>query len=106
MDFPLEEPSTDLSCSIFQDHRTPTGTSEQALFGGLPSLTLTPLLSTVQSTIMDYDKIIVLDAGKLIEFDSPQNLLQDKDGKLRALVNDSGDIEALEKLAQGGSKSQ
>jgi ABC-type multidrug transport system fused ATPase/permease subunit len=55
---------------------------------------------------MDYDKIIVLDAGKLVEFDSPQNLLAQKDGKLRALVNDSGDIEALEKLAQGGSQSK
>ncbi len=55
---------------------------------------------------MDYDKIIVLDAGQLVEFDSPKNLLAKEDGKLRALVNDSGDIEALEKLAQGGSKSE
>ena len=60
----------------------------------------------MQSTIMDYDKIIVLDAGKLVEFDSPQNLLQNKDGKLRALVDDSGDVEALKKLAQGSSKNQ
>ena len=29
-------------------------------------------------TIISYDKILVLDNGKTIEFDSPENLLNDK----------------------------
>ncbi|KAJ7465185.1 hypothetical protein FB451DRAFT_1488697 [Mycena latifolia] len=50
-------------------------------------------------TIMDADKIMVLDAGRLIEFDEPKVLLKNKDGLLRALVDESGDKEALYKMA-------
>jgi ABC-type multidrug transport system fused ATPase/permease subunit len=42
---------------------------------------------------------MVLDAGKLIEFDSPKNLLKKKDGLLRALVDESDDKDILLKLA-------
>ncbi|KAJ7071475.1 hypothetical protein C8F01DRAFT_1317450 [Mycena amicta] len=37
------------------------------------------------------DKIMVLDAGRIVEFDTPKTLLQNKNGKLRALVDESGD---------------
>ncbi|KAJ6448334.1 P-loop containing nucleoside triphosphate hydrolase protein [Mycena sanguinolenta] len=50
-------------------------------------------------TIMDADKIMVLDAGRLVEFDSPKELLKTKDGKLRALVGESGDQDALYAMA-------
>lgn len=30
------------------------------------------------NTIMDYDKVLVLDQGKIAEYDSPENLLKDK----------------------------
>ncbi|KAJ6508401.1 P-loop containing nucleoside triphosphate hydrolase protein [Mycena sanguinolenta] len=50
-------------------------------------------------TIMDADKIMVLDAGRLVEFDSPKELLKIKDGKLRALVGESGDRDALYAMA-------
>ncbi|KAJ6479091.1 hypothetical protein C8R45DRAFT_933872 [Mycena sanguinolenta] len=50
-------------------------------------------------TIMDADKIMVLDAGRLVEFDSPKELLKIKDGKLRALVEESDDREALYTMA-------
>jgi ABC-type multidrug transport system fused ATPase/permease subunit len=70
-------------------------------------------------TVMDSDKIVsvipnisvhirlspflqmVLDAGKLIEFDSPKNLLKDEDGFLRALVDESADKDALYAMAEG-----
>ncbi|KIP05213.1 hypothetical protein PHLGIDRAFT_534841, partial [Phlebiopsis gigantea 11061_1 CR5-6] len=42
-------------------------------------------------TIMDYDKILVLDAGRLVEFDAPKLLLQKEDSYLRALVEESAD---------------
>lgn len=55
-------------------------------------------------TIMDADKIMVLDAGKLVEFGSPRELLRIVDGKLRSLVNESADKEALHALAEGISR--
>ncbi|KAJ7645869.1 hypothetical protein B0H17DRAFT_1186847 [Mycena rosella] len=56
-------------------------------------------------TIMDADKIMVLDAGRIVEFDSPKVLLKNKDGLLRALVDESGDKEALYKMVQVGKYS-
>ncbi|KAJ6574743.1 P-loop containing nucleoside triphosphate hydrolase protein [Mycena capillaripes] len=50
-------------------------------------------------TIMDADKIMVLDAGRIVEFDTPKALLKNKHGKLRALVDESGDKHALYKMA-------
>ncbi|KAJ6555073.1 hypothetical protein DFH09DRAFT_1318263 [Mycena vulgaris] len=50
-------------------------------------------------TIMDADKIMVLDAGHIVEFDNPKVLLKIKNGKLRALVDESGDRDALYTMA-------
>jgi ABC-type multidrug transport system fused ATPase/permease subunit len=44
---------------------------------------------------------MVLDAGKMVEFDSPKALLQKEGSFLRALVEDSGDKEALYAMAEG-----
>ncbi|KZO93694.1 ATP-binding cassette transporter [Calocera viscosa TUFC12733] len=51
-------------------------------------------------TISDYDKIMVLDAGKLVEFDSPLKLLEKEGGIFRALVEESGDKEKLWETAR------
>ncbi|KAF7339970.1 ATP-binding cassette transporter [Mycena venus] len=50
-------------------------------------------------TIMDADKIMVLDAGRIVEFDTPKQLLKNKHGMLHALVDESGDKHALYKMA-------
>ncbi|KAK7461891.1 hypothetical protein VKT23_008323 [Stygiomarasmius scandens] len=50
-------------------------------------------------TIMDADKIMVLDAGKIVEFDSPKALLQIEGGRLRALVDESNDRDTLYEMA-------
>lgn len=42
------------------------------------------------NTIMDSDRIMVLDAGKIIEFDSPSKLLSDKKGVLHGMVEATG----------------
>lgn len=42
------------------------------------------------NTVMDSDKILVLDAGRLIEYDAPYILLQDPDGHLSNLVKMTG----------------
>ncbi|XP_077296379.1 multidrug resistance-associated protein 1-like [Arctopsyche grandis] len=44
------------------------------------------------NTIMDSDKIMVLDKGKLVEFDSPTSLLQDEDSVFYSLAKDAGII--------------
>lgn len=42
---------------------------------------------------------MVLDAGRLVEFDSPSNLLKKEGGFLKSLVDESGDREALYAMA-------
>lgn len=41
-------------------------------------------------TVMDSDKILVIDAGSAVEFDSPFELLQRSNGYLKQLVNQTG----------------
>jgi len=38
------------------------------------------------NTIMDYDKIVVLDAGTVVEFGEPSALMQDSNSVFRSLV--------------------
>lgn len=44
---------------------------------------------------------MVLDAGRIAEFDSPHQLLQNEKGLLRALVDESGDAPNLRQMAEG-----
>ncbi|XP_060810337.1 ATP-binding cassette sub-family C member 4 [Amyelois transitella] len=41
-------------------------------------------------TVMDSDKVLVMDAGQMVEFDHPHVLLQREDGVLRAMVRQTG----------------
>ncbi|KDR83052.1 hypothetical protein GALMADRAFT_57306 [Galerina marginata CBS 339.88] len=50
-------------------------------------------------TIMDADKIMVLDNGKIIEYDRPSVLLKKENGALRTLVDGSRNKERLYDLA-------
>ncbi|KAJ7167899.1 P-loop containing nucleoside triphosphate hydrolase protein [Mycena filopes] len=52
-------------------------------------------------TILDSDKIMVLDEGRIVEFDAPKVLLKNPKGKLRALVDESGDKDNLYAMAEG-----
>lgn len=38
-------------------------------------------------TILNYDKVLVLEKGNLVEFDSPKNLLSKKNSLFYSLVN-------------------
>ncbi|KAK7005853.1 ATP-binding cassette transporter [Favolaschia claudopus] len=49
-------------------------------------------------SVMDVHKIMVLDAGRMVEFGSPRTLLENKSGLFRALVYESGDRDALLKM--------
>jgi ABC-type multidrug transport system fused ATPase/permease subunit len=50
-------------------------------------------------TIGDCDRIIVLDAGHLVEFGTPADLLKNEHGFFRSLVDNSGDREELYRMA-------
>ncbi|KZV63837.1 P-loop containing nucleoside triphosphate hydrolase protein [Peniophora sp. CONT] len=51
-------------------------------------------------TIMDADRIMVLDAGRIVEFDSPKVLLKKNGGFFKSLVEESSDKEALYALVE------
>ncbi|KAF8310655.1 ATP-binding cassette transporter [Clavulina sp. PMI_390] len=50
-------------------------------------------------TIMDADRVLVLDAGRLVEYDSPRALLAKDGGIFKAMVDGSGDRDALYGIA-------
>ncbi|XP_060872281.1 probable multidrug resistance-associated protein lethal(2)03659 isoform X3 [Metopolophium dirhodum] len=42
------------------------------------------------NTVMDSDRVLVMDAGTMVEFDHPYNLLKNKDGVLYKMVEQTG----------------
>jgi len=80
------------------DYKTDT-VIQSSLRNELPRDTTLLTVAHRLQTIMDADKIMVLDAGRIVEFDTPKELLKNKNGMLRALVDESGDREALYKMA-------
>lgn len=50
------------------------------------------------STIADFDKILVMDNGNVVEFDEPRKLLEKPGGEFRRMLNESGEKEKLERL--------
>ncbi|RIA93900.1 ATP-binding cassette transporter 1 [Glomus cerebriforme] len=50
-------------------------------------------------TIIDYDRVLVLDEGNVSEFDTPYNLLQNPNGLFRKLCEQSNEFEYLKELA-------
>ncbi|KAJ5141036.1 P-loop containing nucleoside triphosphate hydrolase protein [Penicillium atrosanguineum] len=53
------------------------------------------------STIADFDRILVLDAGKAVEFGSPKDLMGVKSGVFKNLVDHSGEKDVLERMIFG-----
>ncbi|EIN03587.1 multidrug resistance-associated ABC transporter [Punctularia strigosozonata HHB-11173 SS5] len=51
-------------------------------------------------TVIDYDRLIVLDKGTIAEFDTPYNLLQNPDGIFRNMCLKSGSYSELEGAAK------
>ena len=49
---------------------------------------------------------MVLDAGRLVEYDTPGALLKKEGSLLRALVDESADKDALYAMAEGKTQAQ
>mgnify|MGYP002477569776 FL=1 len=54
---------------------------------------------------MDCDKILVMSAGEVAEFDSPANLLAKPDGIFRALAAEAGVIKSGANTPRFGGKT-
>lgn len=57
-------------------------------------------------TIIDYDKVLVLDKGEVIEYGDPADLLRIRKGVFRGMCEMSGDMEVLEREAKRASEAR
>lgn len=58
-------------------------------------------------TIIDYDKVLVLDKGRVVEYDSPWELISREGGIFRGMCEMSGDMESLtEGAKKAGEKKK
>ncbi|KAL9000019.1 MAG: hypothetical protein Q9169_001264 [Polycauliona sp. 2 TL-2023] len=56
-------------------------------------------------TIIDYDKVLVLDKGRVVEYDAPWELITQEDGIFQSMCEMSGELEMLtEEAKKAGSK--
>ena len=76
--------------SLFSDFETDSWI-QNTIRRGLPGTTLFIVAHRLQ-TVIDVDRIMVLDAGNLIEFGSPKELLAKEGGYFRSLVKMSFSI--------------
>ncbi|CAM1507870.1 Fc.00g047180.m01.CDS01 [Cosmosporella sp. VM-42] len=51
-------------------------------------------------TIVDYDKVLVLDKGQVVEFAHPWELINEKEGMFRSMCEMSGELDVLIKAAR------
>ncbi|ETN40586.1 uncharacterized protein HMPREF1541_04863 [Cyphellophora europaea CBS 101466] len=76
-----------------------TDTRIQNTLRELKNHTLITIAHRLQ-TIIDYDKILVLDKGEVVEYADPWELLQQEGGSFRSMCETSGHFESLMELAQ------
>lgn len=65
-------------------------------FGGLTILTIAHRLRL----IIDYDRILVMDAGRVVEYDDPYVLIADRKLLFHSMCENSGELDVLTKLAK------
>lgn len=60
------------------------------------------------NTIIDYDKVLLLDNGHIKEFDSPHNLLTDPDSAFSSMIDETGSSNAvlLRRLAKDAQEGR
>lgn len=71
----------------------------------LESSTIITIAHRLQ-TIVDYDKVLVLDKGSVVEFGHPWDLMKNTDGQFKSMCEMSGDWDVLEKAARKAWKGK
>ncbi|KAJ2805169.1 hypothetical protein H4S07_004078, partial [Coemansia furcata] len=51
-------------------------------------------------TVIDYDRVLVMDRGQIVEFDTPWNLLQIKNGVFKSMCEKTGEYKHLLSIAR------
>ncbi|EEQ37643.1 hypothetical protein CLUG_01766 [Clavispora lusitaniae ATCC 42720] len=51
-------------------------------------------------SIIDYDKILVMDAGRVVEYDDPYTLIANSESLFHSMCENSGELDTLTKLAK------
>jgi ABC-type multidrug transport system fused ATPase/permease subunit len=57
-------------------------------------------------TIIDYDKVLVLDKGQVIEYGDPYDLITKEGGSFRSMCETSGELDALTKTAKEAQEAK
>jgi ABC-type multidrug transport system fused ATPase/permease subunit len=57
-------------------------------------------------TIIDYDKVLVLDKGSVIEFGDPYDLVRKEGGDFRSMCETSGELDALIATAKSANEAR
>lgn len=71
-------------------------------FKGCSVLTVAHRLATV----VFYDRVLVMDQGRIIEYDAPLRLLERPDGLFYSMCERTGDLERLLAMAKGAAAQQ
>jgi ABC-type multidrug transport system fused ATPase/permease subunit len=58
------------------------------------------------NTVIDFDKILVMDSGSVAEYDCPSRLLEKPDGAFSKLVNSTGEASAIELRTRASNKGK
>ncbi|CEH17074.1 Multidrug resistance-associated protein/mitoxantrone resistance protein, ABC superfamily [Ceraceosorus bombacis] len=58
------------------------------------------------STVVGYDRILVMDAGRVAEYDTPAALLSKTDGLFKSLCEKSGDYRQLRQVAEEAAEAR
>ena len=82
------------------DHATDVAV-QASLRASIPACTTVFTIAHRLSTIADYDRVIVLEAGHIVELGSPKDLLSHhgEKARFRRMCEDSGDLEEIKKAA-------
>ncbi len=57
------------------------------------------------TTIATFDRVLVLERGEVVEFDTPANLLRKEDGHFYRMCKHSGDFDTLYRMANSGERT-
>ncbi|KAF2205146.1 hypothetical protein GQ43DRAFT_437266 [Delitschia confertaspora ATCC 74209] len=57
-------------------------------------------------TIVDYNKVLVLDKGEVVEYGDPWDLIQKENGSFKGMCETSGEMEALKRVAKHASEAR